>query len=167
MFLHCDMGIEVVEGAVCLVAVGEGAMVETLYFVVASARPLLDDVSGKRDKGVGLSRGIEVMGHVSGIGKGCRTVEGARGIGDRGRIRIGYATTVVVVVGGIYGRRGVGEIGMVALGGEHCKRISRVLFREREHWPGRGWTQETQIKIRDRLMLIYALSPFAADHVQI
>ena len=88
------MGIEMVEGAVGLVAVWERAMVETLDLVVASSWTFLDGISGQRDEGVGLTGGRRsVSGNVTERGsRGAameRTGRESRGVAGRGRMERG------------------------------------------------------------------------------
>jgi hypothetical protein len=100
--LHAHVGVEVVEGAVRLGAVGPRARVEALDLVVAAARPLADGVARERDEGVRLARG------------GGR---GVRGLGGRARLVAG-------------GRRDVyGAVLWGAGAGAHgaCEELARLL----------------------------------------
>ena len=54
MLLHHDVGVEVVQGAIGLCAIGPRTMIETLDLVIPPSRPLPDRRAGKGDKGVGL-----------------------------------------------------------------------------------------------------------------
>jgi hypothetical protein len=101
--LHDDVGVEVVEGAVCLCAGGEVAGVETLDLVVAAAGPLLDCVAGERDEGVGLRSVVGGLvghvlerGHVRGDGGG--QDEGVRVVELLVRVAVGKGGRMGVVV---------------------------------------------------------------------
>lgn len=52
VLLHGDMGIEVIECAICLGTVWPTALVEAFNFVVAATRTLLDRVAGQGNEGV-------------------------------------------------------------------------------------------------------------------
>jgi hypothetical protein len=126
MFLHDDVGVQVIQGAIGLCAIGPGTVVKTFDLIVPPPRPLSDRRSWKRDKGVGLVRvrrrgrilvltqrlGRNVWGHRRMWGQGLNVnggIDSACGTCGRSRAVIGRIREGVVVglLRAIIGRGGV------------------------------------------------------------
>jgi hypothetical protein len=65
MFLHCDMGIQMIESAIRLCAIWPGTLVEAFDFIVPSPGTLFNGVSGQGYERVSLAVGGALDGAVA------------------------------------------------------------------------------------------------------